>query len=51
MKTSKFTEGQIAFVMKQAEDGTPLAAACRKAGPPRDHGIVGALSLTATKVP
>jgi putative transposase len=25
MKTSKFTEGQIAFVLKQAEDGTPVA--------------------------
>lgn len=32
MKTSKFTEGQIAFVLKQAEDGTPVAEMCRKAG-------------------
>lgn len=32
MKTSKFTEGQIAFVLKQAEDGTPVAEVCRKAG-------------------
>jgi len=32
MKTSKFTEGQIAFVLKQAEDGTPAAEVCRKAG-------------------
>ena len=32
MKRSKFTEGQIAFVLKQAEDGTPVAEVCRKAG-------------------
>jgi len=32
MKTSKFTEGQIAFVLKQVEDGTPVAEVCRKAG-------------------
>jgi len=32
MKTSKFTEGQIAFVLKQAEGGTPVAEVCRKAG-------------------
>ena len=25
MKTSKFTEAQIAFVLKQAENGAPLA--------------------------
>jgi len=32
MKSSKFTEAQIAFVLKQAEDGTPIAEVCRKAG-------------------
>lgn len=32
MKTSKFTEAQIAFVLKQAEDGTPIGEVCRKAG-------------------
>ena len=32
MKTSKFSEAQIAFVLKQAEDGTPGAEVCRKAG-------------------
>ena len=31
MKKSKFTEAQIAFVLKQAEDGTPVAEVCRKA--------------------
>jgi putative transposase len=32
MKTSKFTEGQIAFVLKQAQDGMPVAEVCRKVG-------------------
>lgn len=32
MKASKFSEAQIAFVLKQAEDGTPVAEVCRKAG-------------------
>ncbi len=32
MKRSKFTDAQIAFVMQQAEDGTPVAEVCRKAG-------------------
>lgn len=32
MKTSKFSEAQIAFVLKQAEDGTPVAEVCRKVG-------------------
>jgi putative transposase len=32
MEASKFTEAQIAFVLKQAEDGTPVGEVCRKAG-------------------
>ncbi len=32
MKASKFTEAQIAFVLKQAEGGVPIAKVCRKAG-------------------
>jgi putative transposase len=32
MKASKFTEAQIAFVLKQAEGGTPVPEVCRKAG-------------------
>jgi len=31
-KASKFTEAQIAFVLKQAQDGAPVAEVCRKAG-------------------
>ena len=32
MKKSKFTEAQIAFVLKQAEDGVTVGEVCRKAG-------------------
>jgi putative transposase len=32
MKTSKFTDEQIAFALKQAETGTRVAEVCRKMG-------------------
>ena len=32
MKASKFTAAQIAFVLKQADEGTAIAEVCRKAG-------------------
>ena len=32
MKKSSFTEAQIAFILKQAEDGTAIGEVCRKAG-------------------
>ncbi len=32
MKTSKFTEAQIAFALKQAELGTKIEEVCRKLG-------------------
>lgn len=31
MKRSKFTDAQIAFVLRQAEEGTPVSEVCRKA--------------------
>lgn len=31
MKRSKFTEAQIAFILRQAEEGTAVAEVCRKA--------------------
>jgi putative transposase len=37
MKVSKFSEAQIAFVLKQAEDGTVIGEVCRKAGISEDH--------------
>ena len=32
MKASKFTDAQKALVIKQGEEGTPVAEICRKAG-------------------
>jgi len=32
MKKSRFSEQQIAFILKQAEDGTSVEDVCRKAG-------------------
>jgi putative transposase len=32
MKKSRFSEQQIAFVLRRAEEGTPVAKVCRKAG-------------------
>jgi len=32
MKVSKFSDAQKAFVIKQGEEGTPVAEICRKAG-------------------
>ena len=32
MKRSKFTEAQIAFILRQAEEGTVVGEVCRKAG-------------------
>lgn len=32
MRKSKFTDAQIAFILKQADEGTSVAEVCRKAG-------------------
>ena len=32
MKKSKFSEQQIAFILRQAEEGAAVAEVCRKAG-------------------
>ena len=32
MKKSKFTKSQIAFILRQADEGTPITEVCRKAG-------------------
>jgi len=32
MKRSKFTEAQIAFILRQGDEGTPVGEVCRKAG-------------------
>lgn len=41
MKTGKFSDAQIAFVLKQAEDGTPIGEVCRK----------GVVTLTGLQLP
>jgi hypothetical protein len=35
VKRSKFTEAQIAFVLRQAEEGTAVDKVCRKGGDQR----------------
>ena len=32
MKRSKFSEQQIAFILRQAEEGVPVGEVCRKVG-------------------
>lgn len=32
MKRSKFLEAQIAFILRQKDEGTPVVEVCRKAG-------------------
>lgn len=32
MRASKFTDAQKAFILKQADEGMPVAEVCRKAG-------------------
>ena len=32
MKSSKFSDAQKAFILKQGEEGVPVAEVCRKAG-------------------
>jgi len=32
MKRSKFSEQQIAFILRQAEEGVPIGEVCRKVG-------------------
>jgi len=32
MKASKFSDAQKAFILKQGDDGIPVAEVCRKAG-------------------
>jgi len=41
MKASKFTDAQKAFILRQGEDGTPVAEVCRKAGISSDRMACG----------
>ena len=41
MKKSKFTEAQIIFALRQAEQGTRVAEVCRKMGSAMRPFIIG----------
>ena len=41
MKTSKFTDEQIALALRQAEAGTPVGEICRKLGVSELPVVVG----------
>ncbi len=43
MKKSRYTPEQVAFGLRQAEEGTPVAKVCRKMGI-RTHGYYGDLN-------
>jgi len=45
MKKSKFTDSQIAFILRQAEEGTSVEEVCRKAGIFVQTSTVGARSM------
>lgn len=47
MKTSKFTEEQIAFALKQAEVGTSVEKMCRKMGISTPRSTTGGRSTGA----
>lgn len=44
MKKTKFTEAQMAFVLKQAEDGAAIAEVCRRLGSAMRLFTIGARS-------
>ena len=44
MKKSRFSEQQIAFVLRQAEEGKSVAEVCRKAGISEASFITGGRS-------
>lgn len=45
MKASKSSEAQIAFVLRQAEEGTAIGEVCRKAGISDATFYIGARSM------
>jgi putative transposase len=47
MKRSKFTEAQIAFILRQGEEGTAVGEICRKAGISEARTTIGARSTAA----
>jgi transposase-like protein len=53
MKASKFSDAQKAFILKQGDDGVPVAEICRKAGISQatyfNGGVTGVQKLDADK--
>ncbi len=47
MKKSKFTEAQIAFILRQAEEGTPVPESAGRQGSAMQPSITGARSTLA----
>jgi hypothetical protein len=45
MKKSRFSERQIAFVLRQADEGIAVAEECRKRGSTKPLSIIGAGSM------
>ena len=50
MKASKFTEAQIAFVLRQAEEGTPIAEVTGAAGAGRSGLALSPPALWVTVI-
>jgi putative transposase len=48
MKRSKFSDQQIAFVLRQAEEGTAVVEVCGKAGLARVRSTNGANKLAGS---
>lgn len=47
MKASKFSDAQKAFILKQGDDGVPVAEICRKAGISQAAISIGARNMRA----
>jgi putative transposase len=47
MKTSKFTDEQIAMALRQAEAGTPVGEICRKLGVSASRAYIAGKSASA----
>lgn len=47
MRKSKFSEQQIAFILRQADEGTSVEEVCRKAGISVQPIIAGGRSMRA----
>jgi len=47
MKRTKFTDAQIAFALRQVEEGVTISEVCRKAGIAEATFIIGARNMAA----